>query len=965
MEAMIGNYSNQPTISKSYTARNWIQDHAEKEAKTVTALQTMIEWLCERPSELLSDKLKLLFFRLRQCNRNSVLIEVTHGTIEKLLLTLSSTTLQRSTEGPFFFLLLGFQHSETVFHQIATALPNVLKELLTCTKIDSVSSSTSKSACTQTNSKKILDRLKESVQFLMIKFPGFSQLYNPLYEPLESGHQLSKERIEELESLSWMSNCDTQLSNENNLPSSSSRNTQPSKNQNENSISNPSLSSTSLQRSLGQFSPKYSQKQRSATGMVGLINLGNTCYMNSVIQALYITDMFRELVFMAPVHPSDQKLLDKLQYTFAFLRNTMRGIHSPSEFLKVARPPWFESGRQHDCSEFLRYLLDCLHEQEKIQKGDVVVYGEHRVIETNETKENEQNDITEEMDEFAQTPTNDIPDNINNTILIPPGHFTSITGGGKGVRLSYSNTALDSISEAPEIIETDEDMISQGSAAVQGEDLMFGSRGSLSMDTNKHFIEPELSDDSEGEDGNAMGSRGSLGLSRWTTEDNLSFGGSKEKMDLIDGGTFNDSHSNSTDSGIQSVGDSITGSSDSMSNQTPQTIENGKSSLSIGNGKTHADQHSKSKCMENISPPSERPPFVSLVQQVFGGKMQTSYKCYNCNSISIHKECFTDLFLAFPDTKEEPTYQLEDTEMKEDDKNPSKGDSTSTVEPEKRDISMQQLVNLYLSPEKLTGENQYHCNKCKSLQDGIKTMKILEGPEHLICTLMRFKYDRTLNRKSKVFTNVKYELDLNIPVTKYSEKCKSSKNIKKQYQNLSEKATKDNTPSNLKQSKNQMEHINCDENHDVQNIEKLYTLYAIVVHQGYSSDGGHYFTYAKVPKKSGQISASNDDLWYIFNDSNVKYSNFESFLRDSKKFPADTAYVLFYQKIDNEPSLEIQTSTASKGSLPKELKMLVERDNIKFMREKERSSLSSSNSSSTSKGKSATISFILLSMYYK
>ena len=282
------------------------------------------------------------------------------------------------------------------------------------------------------------------------------------------------------------------------------------------------------------------------------------------------------------------------------------------------------------------------------------------------------------------------------------------------------------------IIETDEDMISQGSAAVQGEDLMFGSRGSLSMDTNKHFIEPELSEDSEGEDGNVMGSRGSLGLSRWTTEENLSFGGSKEKMDLIDGGTINDSHSNSTDSGIQSVGDSIRGSSDSMSNQTPPNIEHVNSSLSIGNGRTHVDQYSKSKCIENIPQPSEQSPFVSLVQQVFGGKMQTSYKCYNCNSISIHKEYFTDLFLAFPDIKEETANKLEDTEMKEDDKNSNKGDSTSTNDSEKRDMSMQQLVNLYLSPEKLTGENQYHCNKCKSLQDGIKTMKILDGPEHLI-----------------------------------------------------------------------------------------------------------------------------------------------------------------------------------------------------------------------------------------
>ena len=53
----------------------------------------MIEWLCERPSEILSDKLMLLFNRLRQCNRNSVLIEITHGTIEKLLLALASNVV--------------------------------------------------------------------------------------------------------------------------------------------------------------------------------------------------------------------------------------------------------------------------------------------------------------------------------------------------------------------------------------------------------------------------------------------------------------------------------------------------------------------------------------------------------------------------------------------------------------------------------------------------------------------------------------------------------------------------------------------------------------------------------------------------------------------------------------------------------------------------------------------------------
>lgn len=281
-----------------------------------------------------------------------------------------------------------------------------------------------------------------------------------------------------------------------------------------------------------------------------------------------------------------------------------------------------------------------------------------------------------------------------------------------------------------------------------------------------------------------------------------------------------------------------------------------------------------------ISPGEPSRPFVSFVQKVFGGKLQTTYECSNCKSLSLHKEAFTDLHLAFP-AKEE----------KEEDCGP---------------LTMQTLINNYLRPEVLQGENCYHCDHCGNLQEATKTMKIIQGPDYLMTTLMRFHYDRAQNRKSKVFTDIHYELEVNLPI--YSE-------------------------ANLVK-------------------DELYSLYAIVVHSGYSSDGGHYYTYAREPMASNEFendleAHNNSSTWYVFNDSKVSFSSFQSFKSISKRFPRDTAYLLFYQKVNRDQNLRDAPQMLSTLKLRAELKMSVENDNIKFMREKERSSKSNGGSSSS------------------
>ena len=42
-----------------------------------------------------------------------------------------------------------------------------------------------------------------------------------------------------------------------------------------------------------------------------------------------------------------------------------RSAFAPSKFLQAARPPWFAPGTQQDCSEFLKFLLDRVSEEDK------------------------------------------------------------------------------------------------------------------------------------------------------------------------------------------------------------------------------------------------------------------------------------------------------------------------------------------------------------------------------------------------------------------------------------------------------------------------------------------------------------------------------------------------------------------------------------------------------------------------
>ncbi|WAR62550.1 hypothetical protein PtB15_15B136 [Puccinia triticina] len=99
---------------------------------------------------------------------------------------------------------------------------------------------------------------------------------------------------------------------------------------------------------------------KKATGYVGLKNPGATCYLNSVLQSLSLTNYFRKAIYQIPTeHNSPNSVLLALQHVFYQLQTS----NQPVETTKLTKSLGWKARNaflQHDVQEFLRVLLDKL-----------------------------------------------------------------------------------------------------------------------------------------------------------------------------------------------------------------------------------------------------------------------------------------------------------------------------------------------------------------------------------------------------------------------------------------------------------------------------------------------------------------------------------------------------------------------------------------------------------------------------
>ncbi|KAH6712037.1 ubiquitin C-terminal hydrolase-like protein [Leptodontidium sp. MPI-SDFR-AT-0119] len=106
-----------------------------------------------------------------------------------------------------------------------------------------------------------------------------------------------------------------------------------------------------------------SKSIRSPTGYVGLKNLSNTCYLNSLFTQLFMNIPFRKFMLDALVADagSSQKLLSETQNLFSYMQNSLRKFVDPANLassIRTYEETPIDVSVQMDVDEFYNLLFD-------------------------------------------------------------------------------------------------------------------------------------------------------------------------------------------------------------------------------------------------------------------------------------------------------------------------------------------------------------------------------------------------------------------------------------------------------------------------------------------------------------------------------------------------------------------------------------------------------------------------------
>uniref|UniRef100_A0A1A8E3B4 Ubiquitin carboxyl-terminal hydrolase n=1 Tax=Nothobranchius kadleci TaxID=1051664 RepID=A0A1A8E3B4_NOTKA len=459
-----------------------------------------------------------------------------------------------------------------------------------------------------------------------------------------------------------------------------------------------------------------------AKGLTGLKNIGNTCYMNAALQALSncppLTQFFIDCSSLVRTDKkpalckSYQKLVSELWHknrlSYVVPTNLFQGIKAIN--------PMFRGYSQQDSQEFLRCLMDQLHEELK-----------EPALESYDQSSGVAMDSSPEDDNRSQS-DND---------------FQSCESCGSSERTDnelQSTVLMDNTNEA-EMLIPDPDEI-QANREWQKEKNMIndlyrsGVNGIMGGSTGAD-IDKDV--DTTAETTPIISSQGAIKVQGRTSD------------------CFSD---------IQ------------MSNvtrpQSPVPMEGHIPKMSSSPPKAACGWPSRNpahkKGVATFSPPKNKHQkrYRSIISDVFDGTIVSSVQCLTCDRVSVTLENFQDISLPIPG-KEDLAKLHSSTHQTSLVKAGSCGDAYApqgwialVMEYIKSwfwgpVVTLQDCLAAFFARDELKGDNMYSCEKCKKLRNGVKFCKMQNLPEILCVHLKRFRHE--LMFSTKIGTHVSFPLE--------------------------------------------------------------------------------------------------------------------------------------------------------------------------------------------------------------
>eukprot|EP01134_Creolimax_fragrantissima_P002194 CFRG2194T1 len=458
----------------------------------------------------------------------------------------------------------------------------------------------------------------------------------------------------------------------------------------------------------------------------GLENYGNTCYCNSILQALYFCPPFRQRLLHYQHNLNEkmkkgmprpkENLLLSLAELFSHISSQKKrsGKVEPRAFVNRLRLDnvLFSGYLQQDAHEFFNFLLNKVAE---------LLAEENRLL-----RESENEGVDLDGNENGQENVNEYDDgnedeNIGTTVTVC-GVADSGSGSGSGglsnfipnlKRMSQglrqsTSPALKHASTTPYTTQAHDQ------AQAQPVFLSFTSptdthpSNSTKMDRTATYTTPL---------GNSEEKKGKI---RGVPSRNR---GEKDIKDREGKDEKDEKRSSSSVKTSKSKGEGTKPTQNGIAGvwNSAKARVRSKSIPDVVDMKKFTEEHGK------VSIEGETTKTKTWIQDIFEGVLTNETRCLECETVSSKDECFLDLSVDI-----------------------------------EQNSSITRCLRNFSTTEYLRAEHKYFCETCCSLQEAEKRMRIKRSPQILALHLKRFKYVESLGRYKKLSYRVVFPLELKL-----------------------------------------------------------------------------------------------------------------------------------------------------------------------------------------------------------